>query len=143
MKKITDERLILRNLQHIRIAYFVQTLGILLILGYELIRGGLEGMRDNPVWAVFMVTTIVYAYLSMSTNVEHETDNRSPKKSLIISLIVISVIVAGITVFTSITPGFNWLDGLIIGGILFICGVIPFIYLYRIRVKRAMELEDK
>ena len=45
MKKITDERLVLRNLQHIRIAFIVQTLGILSILGYELYQGGLEGMR--------------------------------------------------------------------------------------------------
>lgn len=142
MKKIKDERLVLRNLQHIRVAYFVQTLGILLILGFELIRGGLEGMRNNPIWSVFMVTTVVYAYLSMSTSVEHETENRSPKKSLIISLIVTTIIAAGVTVFTSMTSGFSWLDGLLIGGILLICGVVPLIYLYRLRVKRAMELEE-
>lgn len=142
MKKIKDERLVLRNLQHIRIAYFVQTLGILLILGYELIRGGLEGMRDNPIWSVFMVMTVVYAYLSMSTNVEHERENSSPKKSLTIGLVVTTAIAAGVTVLTSLTPGFAWIDGLLIGGILLICGIIPVIYLYRLRVKRAMELEE-
>lgn len=142
MKKIKDERLVLRNLQHIRIAYFVQTLGILLILGYELIRGGLEGMRDNPIWSVFMVTTVVYAYLSMSTSVEHERENSSPKKSLTIGLVVTTAIAAGVAVLTSLTPGFAWIDGLLFGGILLICGIIPVIYLYRIRVKRAMELEE-
>ena len=79
----------------------------------------------------------------MSTSVEHETGNRSPKKSLIIGLIVTTVIAAVVTISTSITPGFDWLDGLLIGGVIFVCGTIPIVYLYRLRAKRAMEFEDK
>lgn len=47
MKKITDERLILRNLKNIKITYIVQTIGILSILGYDFFRG-LDRMRENP-----------------------------------------------------------------------------------------------
>ena len=80
MKKITDERLVVRNLQHVRIAFIVQTLGILGILGYEVIQGGLDQMRENPLWLVFMITSIVYAYLTMSTSVEHEKRIKNPWK---------------------------------------------------------------
>ncbi|CEG22805.1 hypothetical protein BN1080_01740 [Planococcus massiliensis] len=142
MKKIKDERLILKNLQHIRIAYVVQTLGILLILGYELIQGGLEGMRENPIWLVFMLTTVVYAYVSMSTSVDHEREKRSPKKSLAIGLIVTITIAAGVVVLTAMTPGFAWADGFLIGGILCVCGLVPLVYIYRLRMKRTMELEE-
>ncbi|WP_331490738.1 hypothetical protein [Aquibacillus rhizosphaerae] len=79
MKKITDERLVLRNLQNIRIVYIVQTLGILIILAYELIQGGMDGMRNNPVWIVFMVSIVVSAYLSMNVSLAHENVKKIQK----------------------------------------------------------------
>ena len=142
MKKITDERLILRNLQHIRIAFIVQTIGILCILGYELSQGGLEGMRENPIWLVFMLTSIVYAYLSMSVSVEHEKIVKNPTKSFIINLSALIVIVITVTYLTSITPEFGWSDGLLVGAIIFICSFIPMYYVYRLRVKQQQDLQD-
>ncbi|MDF9763501.1 tellurite resistance protein TehA-like permease [Peribacillus simplex] len=142
MKKITDERLILRNLQHIKISYIVQTTGVLGILGYEFYKGGLEGMRENPLWIVFILTSVVSAYLSMSVSVEHEKEIKKYKKSFIISMVVLTVIVATVAYLTSITPNFGWIDGLILGAILFICGFIPVYYLYRLRMKQEQDLED-
>ena len=142
MKKITDERLVVRNLQHVRIAYIVQTLGILGILGYELIQGGLDQMRENPLWLVFMITSIIYAYLTMSTSVEHEKRIKNPRKSLKNSLIVLLVIGAALAYFVSITPDSNWGMGILIGGIIVICGAIPTIYIYRLRIKQLKEYED-
>lgn len=142
MKKITDERLVVRNLQHIRIAYIVQTLGILSILGYELVQGGLDRMRDNPVWLVFMITTIVYAYLTMSTSVEHEKPIKNPKKSLVISLAVIGVIAMVLAYFVSITPGYHWGTGALIAAIIVVCGAIPVLYIYRLRMRQTEDFED-
>lgn len=142
MKKITDERLVVRNLQHVRIAFIVQTLGILGILGYELIQGGLDQMRENPLWLVFMITSIIYAYLTMSTSVEHEKRIKNPRKSLKNSLIVLLVIGAALAYFVSITPDSNWGMGILIGGIIVICGAIPTIYIYRLRIKQLKEYED-
>ncbi|OPA76257.1 hypothetical protein BVG16_18860 [Paenibacillus selenitireducens] len=143
MKKITDERLILRNLQNIKIAYIVQTIGVLCILGYEFFKGGLEGMRENPLWMVFMLTSVVSGYLSMSVSVEHEKELKNSKKSFIVSLIVLTVIVVAVTYLTSITPNSGWIDGLLIGVILFICGFIPMYYVYRLRAKQEQDLEDE
>jgi len=143
MKKITDERLILRNLQHIKIAFIVQTIGILCILGYEFVRGGLEGMRENPLWIVFILTSIVYAYLSMSVSVEHERNIKNPKKSFIISMGVLTVIVVAVAYLTSITPNYGWTEGLLIGAILLLCGFIPLYYVYRLRMKQGQDLEDE
>ena len=142
MKKITDERLIIRNLKHVRIAFIVQTLGILGILGYELFQGGVDGMRANPVWLVFMITSIVYAYLSMSTSVEHEKQIKNPKKSLVISLTITTVIALMIAFLISITPGYGWGTGMLIGIVLVVCGAIPIVYIYRLRQKQLAEFED-
>lgn len=142
MKKITDERLVIRNLQHIRIAFIVQTLGILAILGYELVQGGLDDMRENPLWLVFMITSIIYAYLTMSTSVEHEKQIKNPKKSLVISLTVITVIAIVVAYFVSITPGYSWKSGGIVAAILIICSAMPTFYVYRLRMKQIEDLED-
>ncbi|MGG2014842.1 hypothetical protein [Bacillus sp. S10(2024)] len=143
MKKITDERLTLRNLQNIKIAYIVQTTGVLCILGYDFIQGGMERMRENPLWMVFMLTAIVAAYLSMSISVEHEKKIKNPKKSFIVSMAVLTVIGTGVAYLTSITPNFGCKDGLLLGAIIFICGLIPVYYVYNLRVKQGLDLEDE
>ncbi|SDM62506.1 hypothetical protein [Bacillus sp. OK048] len=139
MKKITDERLILQNLKNIRIAYIVQTVGILGILGYDLVTKGLDGMRENPLWIVFMITTVISAYLSMSIGADHESNKINPQKSLRISLVVLILISTVVGFFVSITDGFTIINGVIIGGILFICGLIPIVYIYNLRTKRQDE----
>lgn len=141
MKKISDERLILQNLKNVRIAYFIQTLGILGILGYDLITKGFEGMRENPLWLVFMITTIVFAYLSMSISVEYENKKTDSQKSLRISLLILILISAVVGFLVSFTDGFTIINGLIIGGILFICGLIPIVYIYNLR-KRQVEKNE-
>lgn len=124
MKKIRDERLILKNLKNVRIAYIVQTVGILGILGYDFLTKGLEGMRQNPLWMVFMITIIVFTYLSMGISVDHESDEKSPKKGTIISLIVLMAIATIIGIAVNFTDGFGIMDGFIMGGIIFMCGLI-------------------
>lgn len=143
MKKIRDERLILRNLQNIRIAFIVQTIGILAILSYEFITNGMEGIRNNPLWMVFMITAIVLAYLSMNISVEHETSVKSPKKGLWISLTVLIGISLVVTILVGMTEGNGIGMGLLLGGILFVCGIIPALYVYRLRKKQFEELEDE
>ncbi|MBH0158759.1 hypothetical protein IHV10_20450 [Fictibacillus sp. 5RED26] len=136
MNKITDERLVLQNLKNIRIAYIVQTVGILGILGYDFVTKGLDGMRENPLWLVFILTTAIFAYLSMSISADHESNKINPKKSLSISLVVIVFISTVVGFFVSLTDGFDIVDGVIMGGILFICGFIPIVYIYSLRKKR-------
>ena len=70
MKKITDERLKLKNLENIRVLFLVQTIGIIGILGYDLVTTGMNGMTSNPLWYVLILTGVVSAYLSMSISVD-------------------------------------------------------------------------
>ena len=37
-------------------------------------------MRKNPLWLVFMITTVISAYLSMSISADHESDTMSTRK---------------------------------------------------------------
>jgi len=141
MKKIKDERLILKNLQNIRIAYVVQTLGIIAILGYDFVTKGVDGMTDNPLWFVFMVTVIVSAYLSMNISVEHESDKKDPRRGLKISFTVLVSICVVSAILLSFIDEFNMINVLLLPGIFFICFGAPIYYLYRLRKKRSDEDE--
>lgn len=142
MKKITDERLVLQNLKNIRIAFIIQTIGILGILGYDLVTSGLDEMRKNPLWTVFIITAFVSAYLSMSISADHEDNKMNPLKNLIISLIILILITTIVGFFVSLTQGFSLINGVIVGVILFICGLIPIIYIYYLRKKRQDKDSD-
>jgi len=136
MKKITDERLQLKNLKNIRVLFLIQNIGILGILGYDLVTKGMDGMTSNPLWFVLIITGVVSAYLSMSISVDHESDKKSPNKGLIISLIVGALISIVVGIFVSLTDGFGLTNGIVIGGIIFICSLAPILYIYYLRTKR-------
>lgn len=116
----------------------IQTIGIIGILGYDSVTKGLDGMRENPLWLVFMITAIVTAYLSMSISADHENNKVNPQKKFSVSLIVLILISTIIGSLVSLT-GFTIINGVIMGGILFICGLIPIVYIYNLRIKRQDE----
>lgn len=134
MKKITDERLKLQNLKNVRILFFVENIGIIGILGYDLITKGMDEVTANPLWHVLILTGVISAYLSMGIGVDHESSKKSPKKGLIISLIVSALIAIALGILVSFTG--DIVTGILIGGITLICFLIPSFYLYHLRVKR-------
>lgn len=142
MKKIMDERLVLQNLKNTRIAYIIQTIGIIGILGFDLVTKGMDEMRENPLWLLFLITITISAYLSMSISADHESNKIDPKRRLTISLAVLIIISTVIGFFVSITDGFTLINGIFMGGILFICGLIPIIYIYHLRKKRQDETDE-
>jgi len=137
----TDERLVSKNLQKIRIAYAVQTLGIVAILGYDFVSGGMDGMTDNPLWIVFIVSTIVLAFLSMNISVDHESNKEFAKKGLVISFIILALISIIVGTFTTFSEGFSTTDGILTGVIFLICGCIPFLFLFSIRKRKDDDSE--
>ena len=60
----------------------------------------------------------------MSISADHESNKIYPQKSLRISMVV--------GLFVSLTDGFTVINGVIMGGILFICGLIPIVYIYNL-----------
>ncbi|GGJ95593.1 hypothetical protein GCM10007063_17590 [Lentibacillus kapialis] len=137
MKKITDERLKLKNLKNIRVLFLFQNIGIISILGYDLVTKGMDGMTANPLWYVFLITGVVSAYLSMSISIDHESSNKSPKKGLIILTIIGAFIAIGFGVLVFFTGGVSTVaTSILVGGIVFVCFLAPSLYIYYLRTKR-------
>lgn len=135
----TDERLVSKNLQKIRVAYTVQVIGIVGILGYDFIAGGMVSVKQNPLWIVFILSTVVLSFLSMNTSVDYENDKVSAKKGLAFSIIAITLISITIGIFTSFSNGFNTIDGVLTGLIFLVCGLIPILFLFSIRCRQEKE----
>lgn len=141
MRKIKDERLKLQNLKNIRIAFIVQSLGILAILVYDLIKFGFNKVFSNPLWLVFIMSGIVVNYLSMSISVDEENDSKNPKARFLISLVVLCIIALVIGFFIHSKGTSTMLDVLVPSGIIFISGLIPSIYIYRLRLKNYEAMD--
>lgn len=139
-----DERLTLRNLQITRIAYAIQVIGFVVILGYDYVAGGMDKVQENPIWILFTVTTGILIFLMMNISVEYENHNQSAKegsakKGLVISLIAVVLISTTIGVFTALTDGHTVTDGVITALVFIVCGSIPFYFLYTLRKKNDSD----
>lgn len=129
----SDERLISKNLQKIRIAYVIQIIGIWCVLIYDFISGGIDKLSENPLWIVFIISTVVLTFLSMSTSVDYEDDRINAKKGLTISSIAVAIISIITGILISLNNDSTIYDGTLAGIVILICGLIPFIFLYGLR----------
>ncbi len=143
MKIIKDERLIIQNLRNIRIAFVFQTLCILGILIYDGISKGISHVTDNPLWLVFIVTSILLGYLNLRISVdEFETYNGKKQGSYYKNVIVSLVIGVIFSVITILTPKGTIRDAVIIGAVMFLCFLFSLTVVYFLRKKRYDENND-
>lgn len=136
MEKITDERLKLKNLKHIRIAHLIQTLGIMAILIYEGTTEGLEAVRGTPLWWVFRLTITVLLFSAISMSIEHDTKTRSPRKFFVGWLLFALILSVGVGIIGINQVGVK--SSLLAGIISFIIAIIPGLYI-RYLLKRKLE----
>lgn len=144
MKKIKDERLILQNLKNIRIAFIFQSLGILAILIYDGITNGIVNVsRNNPLWLVFMGTTIILSYLNMgiSADTEEMKGNKAKKITPLYLKVVLSFAIGAIMFLIMILSGSPIRDSIITGVIFFGCFLIPYFVSHYLRKKRYDDNE--
>ncbi|WP_440895029.1 hypothetical protein ACS127_10685 [Amphibacillus sp. Q70] len=139
MKKIKDERLIIQNLKNIRIAFIVQTIGIIAILIYHGIIEGVREVTKHPLWFVFMITMIVFLllHIKISQDVYEEADG--VKKPAPYYRVVLLSMVVGIffAILTKLGPDKSSnTEALIIGGVFFICFFLAFSFVHFLKKKR-------
>ncbi|WP_244877088.1 hypothetical protein [Carnobacterium mobile] len=93
-------------------------------------------MFESPLWFCFIVSTTALTLFSMDISVAHESPKKSPKRSLGISIVIIALISIAVGIFVPFSSKSDSINGLIVGGVLFIVVFIPYIYLYYLRTKQ-------
>lgn len=140
MKKIKDERLILKNLKNIRIAFTFQTIGIISILVYKAITIDLDSVLGSPLWFVLMISCLVTVYLNINIAIDNEEQdkktNQVPYYKKILIILVIGIVTSLLIIFTSDT---TIMSAVIIGAVFFLCFTATYTYTHHLKKKR---LED-
>ena len=72
LNKISDERLLAKNLRNIRIAFVIQTLGIIVVLVNEWIKNGSRAMFARAFTPRLLVSLTVYVALTIPIARENE-----------------------------------------------------------------------
>ncbi|PEL64022.1 branched-chain amino acid ABC transporter substrate-binding protein [Bacillus wiedmannii] len=144
VKKIKDERLILKTLKNIRIAFLFQSLGIIGILGYIGFTEGMDQITKSPLWLLFILTSIVLSYLQLSVSIDVEEGEKDIKltpyyKIILRSLIVGTIIAIIYIIFSPERPLF---EAILTGSIFFICFLISYSISYFIKKHRLQDNDE-
>ncbi|PHD55144.1 branched-chain amino acid ABC transporter substrate-binding protein [Bacillus toyonensis] len=144
VKKIKDERLILKTLKNIRIAFLFQSLAIIGILGYIGFTDGMDQITKSPLWLLFILTSIVLSYLQLSVSIDVEEGEKDIKltpyyKIILRSLIVGTIIAIIYIIFSPERPLF---EALLTGSIFFICFLISYSVSYFIKKRRLQDNDE-
>ncbi|PEQ30659.1 branched-chain amino acid ABC transporter substrate-binding protein [Bacillus cereus] len=144
VKKIKDERLILQALKNIRIAFLFQSLGIIGILGYIGFTEGMDQITKSPLWLLFMLTSILIAYLQLSVSIDVEESEKeiklTPYYKIILRSLIVGIIIAIIYIIFS--PERPLFEAILTGSIFFICFLTSYSVSYFIK-KRRLQDDDK
>ncbi|HEK9101355.1 branched-chain amino acid ABC transporter substrate-binding protein [Bacillus pfraonensis] len=144
MKKIKDERLILQNLKNVRIAFLFQSIGIIGILGYIGFNEGIDQITKSPLWLLFILTSILLAYLQMGISIDSEENEKGIKITPYYKLVLRSAIVGIIfvVIYVIFSPERPLWEALLIGIIFFLCFLSSYSVGYFIKKKRLQDIDE-
>lgn len=144
MKKIKDERLILQTLKNIRIAFLFQYIGVIGILGYIGLTKGMDQITQSPLWLLFILTSILLAYLQLSVSIDVEESEKEikliPYYKLVFRSLIVGIIMAIIYIIFS--PDRSIFEAILTGSILFVCFLVSYSIGYFIK-KRRLQDDDE
>ncbi|HDR3488616.1 MULTISPECIES: branched-chain amino acid ABC transporter substrate-binding protein [Bacillus] len=144
VKKIKDERLILKTLKNVRIAFLFQSLGIIGILSYIGFTEGMDQITKSPLWLLFMLTSILLAYLQLSVSIDVEEGekeiNLTPYYKLVLRSLIVGIIIAIIYILFS--PERPFFQAILTGSIFFICFLISYSISYFIKKRRLQDNDE-
>ncbi|KRK72631.1 hypothetical protein [Lacticaseibacillus nasuensis] len=133
MHKITDERLIKRNLMNIRVAFAVENLAILVILGVQFVKGMPWGQVVSYTNLPFLILMIgCFTTVVMSVNISAPT---ADKRKVPVNRVLLQGLVAWVIfalLFRVMIGGRPWLSllcGLVVAGV--VTGIMLFANHYR------------
>lgn len=144
VKKIKDERLILQTLKNIRIAFLFQYIGVVGILGYIGFTEGIDQITKSPLWLLFMLTSILLAYLQLSVSIDVEEGEKeiklTPYYKLVLRSLIVGIIITTIYIFFS--PERPLFEAILTGSVFFICFLVSYSVSYFIK-KRRLQDDDE
>ncbi|KAA0825347.1 MULTISPECIES: branched-chain amino acid ABC transporter substrate-binding protein [Bacillus cereus group] len=144
VKKIKDERLILQMLKNIRMAFLFQYIGVVGILGYIGFTEGIDQITKSPLWLLFMLTSILLAYLQLSVSIDVEEGEKEiklpPYYKLVLRSLLIGIIIT--IIYLIFSPERPLFESILTGSVFLICFLVSYSVSYFIKKRRLQDNDE-
>ena len=102
--KITDERLKIQTLKNTRTLFIIQTILIIIAIVFEAFYNGLSPLSKNPLMFIFLITTVISAFQSMTITRDTTEYNKNYSLMKSVTLGVISVWIVFAIIYFAFLP---------------------------------------
>ncbi|MDM5426161.1 MULTISPECIES: hypothetical protein [Bacillus] len=144
MKIVKDERLMVEGLKHIRMAFILQNVMILGIVFYRYVVQGAGYESVSHLLMIFIGGIVVINFLNLKHSVEvyEHTGGVSRSYFMKLLLIPVGIVIGLLAICIIVTPDISIKEIGITGVIMFVCFLIPslFIYIYMKKIKSENEI---
>lgn len=102
--KITDERLKIQTLKNTRTLFIIQTILIIIAIVFEAFYNGLSPLSKNPLMFIFLITTVISAFQSMTITRDTTEYNKNYSLMKSVTLGVISFWIVFAIIYFAFLP---------------------------------------
>ncbi|AFQ18789.1 branched-chain amino acid ABC transporter substrate-binding protein [Bacillus thuringiensis] len=125
-------------------AFLFQYIGVVGILGYIGFTEGIDQITKSPLWLLFMLTSILLAYLQLSVSIDVEEGEKeiklTPYYKLVLRSLLIGIIIT--IIYLIFIPERPLFEAILTGSVFLICFLVSYSVSYFIKKRRLQDNDE-
>ncbi|MEM5648636.1 branched-chain amino acid ABC transporter substrate-binding protein [Bacillus cereus] len=125
-------------------AFLFQYIGVVGILGYIGFTEGINQITKSPLWLLFMLTSILLAYLQLSVSIDVEEGEKeiklTPYYKLVLRSLLIGIIIT--IIYLIFIPERPLFEAILTGSVFLICFLVSYSVSYFIKKRRLQDNDE-
>ncbi|AZV68256.1 branched-chain amino acid ABC transporter substrate-binding protein [Bacillus cereus] len=125
-------------------AFLFQYIGVVGILGYIRFTEGIDQITKSPLWLLFMLTSILLAYLQLSVSIDVEEGEKeiklTPYYKLVLRSLLIGIIIT--IIYLIFIPERPLFEAILTGSVFLICFLVSYSVSYFIKKRRLQDNDE-
>ncbi|QGV06936.1 branched-chain amino acid ABC transporter substrate-binding protein [Bacillus cereus] len=125
-------------------AFLFQYVGVVGILGYIGSTEGIDQITKSPLWLLFMLTSILLAYLQLSVSIDVEEGEKeiklTPYYKLVLRSLLIGIIIT--IIYLIFSPERPLFEAILTGSVFLICFLVSYSVSYFIKKRRLQDNDE-
>ncbi|MEH7665595.1 MULTISPECIES: branched-chain amino acid ABC transporter substrate-binding protein [Bacillus] len=125
-------------------AFLFQYIGVVGILGYIGSTEGIDQITKSPLWLLFMLTSILLAYLQLSVSIDVEEGEKeiklTPYYKLVLRSLLIGIIIT--IIYLIFSPERPLFESILTGSVFLICFLVSYSVSYFIKKRRLQDNDE-
>ncbi|KAB2424801.1 MULTISPECIES: branched-chain amino acid ABC transporter substrate-binding protein [Bacillus cereus group] len=125
-------------------AFLFQYIGVVGILGYIGSTEGIDQITKSPLWLLFMLTSILLAYLQLSVSIDVEEGEKeiklTPYYKLVLRSLLIGIIIT--IIYLIFSPERPLFEAILTGSVFLICFLVSYSVSYFIKKRRLQDNDE-